>query len=480
MRPTALSSPTMTLLALAVALAPAARSAEPAVAPAFAAVSRAADAVVLVEYVLEKEGRGFGAVGQRAEMAAVGTILTDDGLVALSSSIFPEDEAEQREPARPHSFVVRLRDGRRLKADYVGRDTATALAFVDIESGVGPLPHVELADVAVRVGDPVQLVELLPERYGYQPSIHETIIASVVDAPRRFYDVDAHLQDAGIGTPVVDAEGRVIGLVIVDLLGDAAPGKLSVPLRILGTLSRQKAPGFPMILPSAAILPLVAHPPRDAAGAPSARSWLGVTLQPVTRAMAEYLHLPPPTGAMVTSVRTGSPAEAAGLKVEDIVVEMAGAPVEATTEDALPAFIDRVQRTTPGTSVPLRVWRHGAFQTITALLATAPPTAVQAEEFRSERFGLAAQGLTIDVLLNRDLPEDSEGVIVSEVETAGWAQVGGIERGDIIQGVNRAAVTNLQQLREALEQAEREKASEVVFFVLRDPDTLFIPVKPEW
>jgi len=467
-------------IAFLTSLSPAARSADPGVAPAFAAASRAADAVVLVEYVLEKEGRGFGAVGQRAEMAAVGTILTEDGLVALSSSIFPEDEAEQREPARPHSFVVRLRDGRRLKADYVGRDTATALAFVDVESDAGKLPHVDLADVAVRAGDAVQIMELLPERYGYEPSIHQSVISAVIDAPRRFYDIDAHLEDAGVGTPVIDAQGRVVGLVIIDLLGDAAPGKLSVPLRILGTLSRQKAPGFPMVLPSAAILPLVAQPPRDAAGEPSARSWLGVTLQPVTRAMAEYLKLPPPTGAMVTSVRSGSPAESAGVKVEDIIVSMAGAPVEATTEDALPAFIDRVQRTTAGTSVPLRIWRKGDFQTISATLTPAPPTAVQAEEFRSERFGLAAQELTIDVLLNRDLPEDLEGVLVSEIETAGWAQVGGIERGDIIQGVNRAAVTNLQQLREALEQAEHEKLTEVVFFVLRDPDTLFIPVKPEW
>src|SRR5688500_18371221 len=84
--------------------------------PAYRAADKAADAVVLVEYVLEKEGRGFGGVGQRAELAAVGTIATAGGLVVLPASIFPEDEDEQREPARPRNFVVRLRGGREVKA----------------------------------------------------------------------------------------------------------------------------------------------------------------------------------------------------------------------------------------------------------------------------------------------------------------------------------------------------------------------------
>ena len=473
------AAPPCLALALAAALvATPARSQD--LRPAYRAADKAADAVVLVEYVLEKEGRAFGGVGQRAELAAVGTIATAEGLVVLPAAIFPEDEDEQREPARPRNFVVRLRGGNEVKADLLGRDRRTGLAFLQLPAPPGSAwPHVDFTAATPHPGDPVVLVELMPERYRFAPTFRRAAIGGLVDRPSELYDLDAYMQDSGIGTPVIDASGKAIGIITTDRIGESA-GNLQAPLRLLGVLSRQKEPGFPMVVPSAQLMPLLQAPPREAQLGPREKSWLGVTLQPVPRALAEHLGIPSPTGVMITSLRPGSPAEAAGLKVHDVIRELDGRDVEAANEDALPRFIERVQSLGAGKAVAVKAWRDGKTIDATVTLGAAPPTAVVAEEYRNEPLGLVAQDLTMDILMARDLPEDLGGAVLSDLETAGQAQVGGLQRGDIIQGVNRRAIRNVADLEEALEEARTQKTTEIVFFVLRDPDTLFIPVKTSW
>lgn len=467
-------------LAALLALPAAAAPAEADLSAAYAAAQRGGGAVVLVKYVLEKAGRGFSAVGQRANMAAVGTIVDERGLVVLSSSIFPEDPEEEREPAQPRDFVVRLSGGRTLKAGLLGRDRRAGLAFLQLSGEEGErFPFVRFEPATLMPGDPVVLVEILPEKYSFAPTFRRAAVAGVVAEPRLLYDLDARLEDAGVGTPAFDARGRAVGLVITDPIGESA-GTLSAPLRLIGVLSRQKEPGFPMLLPTEGLLPLVANPPRDADEVKPDRSWLGVTLQPVSRALAEILHIPPPTGAMVTSVWPGAPAEAAGLRVEDVIVRFDGKPVEAQAEETLPRFIESVQRTGAGRSIPVEIIRDGRLQVVSITLGVAPTSSVRTAEYRNKAFGVAAQDVTLDVILGRDWPEDMTGALVTDVETAGWAQVGGLARGDLVKAVGGEPVATAEDLRMLLEAAEQARVKEIVFFVLRDPDTLFIPVKTAW
>lgn len=447
---------------------------------AYAAAAAASEAVVVVEYVLEKEGRGFGGVGQRAEMACVGTIATPDGLVVISSNVFPEDETESRTPARPHSFEAILRGGERVKADFVGREKDSALAFLRLAGG-RTYPHVAFETGGdLEPGSRLLLLSLLPEKYDHRAAVVVSRVAAVIDTPRRLYDVEFFVQDSMVGTPVLDERGRVVGILASDPLGDDTGRALSAPLKLIGAVTRNKEPGFPVLVPAGAIAPLVANPPRVQPLSPSEHSWLGVTLQPVPRALAKYLRISPPTGVMVTSVWSGSPAEAAGLVAEDVIVSFDGKPVEATDDEALPLFIDAVRTTPVGKTVELRVVRGGKAQPVRLQLAAAPKTAIRADEYRSERFGLVAQDVTRDVIMSRGWPEETSGALVSDVETAGWAQVGGVQEGDLILAVNGQPVSGVEDLEAAFGRAEEEQPAEVVFFVLRDPDTLFVPVKTEW
>lgn len=478
------SRPAARLAPAATALLAALAGALPAAAhddlrPAWRATGDVGDAIVLVEYVLAKPGVGFGDPGQRSDMAAVGTIVTPEGLVVISSNVFPEDEQEARAPARPRDFLVRLADGSRVPASFLGRDRDRALALLQLQApSPRDFPHVTLdPDARLEAGDPVLIGGLLPERYDHAASFSSGTVARELPGEREIFDVDIFVEDSMIGAPVLDRRGRVAGLLATDPFGQATGGTLSSPLKLIGAVTRFKEPGFPVIVPAASIDAFIASPPLAEGDAPKERSWLGVTLQPVDRPLARYLGIRGPGGVMVTSVWRDSPAERAGFETEDVIVAFDGAPVEVEGDEDLAPFIEGVQRAGVGREVPVVVWRDGERAELQVVLGEAPKSAVRADEYRSETFGLAAQDLTLDVIMGRGWPPETTGTIVTEVETAGWAQVGGLQPGDLILRVDETAIEGIEDLRDALERAEREEQGEVVFFVQRDPDTLFVPVK---
>ena len=89
-----------------------------------------------------------------------------------------------------------------------------------------------------------------------------------------------------------------------------------------------------------------------------------------------------------------------------------------------------------------------------------------------------AQDLTMDIIQGRGWPTDTRGALVSDLEMAGAAMVGGLQRGDLILAVDGRGIAGASELGAALTAALEAERPEIVFFVLRDPDTLFVVVKP--
>ncbi|MEM7246594.1 MAG: PDZ domain-containing protein [Acidobacteriota bacterium] len=471
------------LLGLLTLTVPAGRAEVPG--SAWRSAETVARSVVRVDYVLEKQGRGFNAVDQRAELAALGVIATPGGLVVMSDNIFPEDEDESRIPARPGTFEVRLSDGSEREATLLGRDAEQALTFLQLAAAPGErFPSVQFAgDANLSPGDEVLMVGLLPRRFGHAPRFDPARISSVITEPRRLYDVDAFVQDGAVGSAVVDGRGRVVGILSIDRM-DGDTGRLAFPLKVIGSAGRGKAAGYPVIVPSSSLLPLLSNPPQPTEQRPRQRAWMGVTLQEVSPALARHLGVGEPSGVMLTSVWQDSPAESAGFQPEDVIVRFDGRAVSCTEEAAVGVFIDRVQRSEIGKAVPVEVVRQGERAaerlTLTIALGVAPTTAIQAEEVRSSAFGLAAQELTVDIIEARGWPRQTRGALVIEVESGGFAEVGGLRPGDLILAIGDQRVEGVEALGGLLEAAEEAKVSELVFFVLRDPDTLFVVVEPDW
>jgi S1-C subfamily serine protease len=471
------------LLTSCLALLPGAQaSAQELPAEAWQAAERAAESVVLVEYVLEKNGRGFGATTPRTELAAVGVVGGPDGLVLISDNIFPEDADDFRQPARPHSFRVRRAPGEHHDAELVGRDDELGLAFLRLVEGsrddFSPLSFEHLGPRAI--GSPLLVVSLLPEKFEFRPTIQTLRVSARLDDEGLRHDLDGFLQDAAVGCPVLDEAGRVVGLIASDRFEGSDPGPLSFPLKLISAVTRGKAAGFPHLLSAEAFAGLLTAPPEiPEQAAPKERAWIGITLQEVSPHLAEALGVSDAGGVRVTSIWPDSPAGKAGIQVGDLIVSFDGEPVVASDVSGVAAFIERVQQSTIGRGIDLKVFRKGRRKTLELILGTAPTSSVQAAEYRSEALGLAAQDLTLDIVQGQGWPDDTRGALINDLETAGRAQVAGLQRGDLILAVDRQPVAGVDDLERRLGAAIDGENAELVLFVLREPDTLFVVIPLE-
>ncbi|HET9664108.1 MAG TPA: PDZ domain-containing protein, partial [Burkholderiales bacterium] len=197
------------------------------------------------------------------------------------------------------------------------------------------------------------------------------------------------------------------------------------------------------------------------------RGLLGVTIQNVDQALAQSFGLKEPVGAIVSSVEKGGPAEQAGLKSGDVILEVAGKPVERSNE--LPSMVASIE---PGTKTNVVVWRNGERRTLPVTVgeledkvAAAPGPGNQQP---TGKLGLAVRPLTP---AERKTTQIEGGLLVENA--SGPAAEAGIRSGDVILGVNGESVQSVEQLREAV-----SKSGDVVaLLVQRNDSRLYVPVR---
>ena len=200
------------------------------------------------------------------------------------------------------------------------------------------------------------------------------------------------------------------------------------------------------------------------------RGWLGVMIQRVTPDIAESLGLPAPKGALVADVMKDGPAQGAGLKVGDVIVEFDGHAIKESTE--LPML---VARTPVGKTVTLKVIRDKGAQSFSVKVGELKEEETAVAAGKEESFGLTVQPLTPEIADSLGLGSDVKGVVVSGVEQGSSAEEAGMRRGDVILEVNREPVKDLPSYRKAL---KASKGKSVLFLVRRGDNTIFMALKP--
>src|SRR5438132_1348873 len=176
------------------------------------------------------------------------------------------------------------------------------------------------------------------------------------------------------------------------------------------------------------------------------RGWLGVGIQPLTADLAKSFRLTRTDGALVTSVSEGSPAAKAGLKEGDVIVEYDGRPVARAGD--LPRT---VAETPVGRAVPLKVVRDGKPVTLTATVGRLEETReAKAEPAPGEpALGVSARTLTPAVAQQLGLREQ-QGLLIVNVNDGSRAEAAGLKAGDVIAEVDHRAVSNVEDLQQAL------------------------------
>lgn len=399
------------------------------------------------EFFGDESPRRFNQPRERREQSlGSGVILTADGYLLTNNHVV-ESASEIR---------VSLADKRELKAKLVGADPRTDIAVLKVEEK--NLPVLPIADSSqVKAG---QFVLAVGNPFGLNQTVTMGIVSaigrgnlSIVDY-EDFIQTDAPINPGNSGGALVDIRGALIGIntAILSRSGGNQGIGFAVPINMARDVMERLIKDGKVI-----------------------RGWLGVVIQPVTPAIARAMGLEKPRGALIGDVSPGSPAEKAGLRRGDIVLSFNGQAIEETRELSL-----KVAMQAPGTSARLGVHRDGREIEVTVVLGEQPAegrASLPGRETETEPVleGVAVTDLTAQLRRQLGLPPGVAGVAVSAVRPGTPAAEAGLRRGDVIQEVNRRAVTSVAEYERAIRQAGREP---VLLLINREGNTMFLVVEP--
>jgi serine protease Do len=212
------------------------------------------------------------------------------------------------------------------------------------------------------------------------------------------------------------------------------------------------------------------------------RGVIGVTVSKdhLTPETAKAFGLPNTSGALIATVNPKGPADKAGLEPGDVVVDFNGKPVKDS--DSLVAM---VVNTKPGTPVPMTIYRNNQRK---PLSVTIDELDLEAEQSRGARrnnapnqpeptptttsFGMTLDAITPDIARRLDLPSNTGGAVVTDVDHSSPADRAGVAPGDVILEVNRQKVANASQVTRELQKVQTGQPA--FLLVWRDGSSVFV------
>jgi S1-C subfamily serine protease len=421
---------------------------------------RVTPSLVAVKYTWENE------LG-RQELTGAGIVVSDDGLVMTSLSLFdprvvliPDEQMKEFKIIIPSQEA----DAQEIEAGFEGRDERTNMAFVrPKESAKQMWKPLKFEEIAVHVGDPVLSVGLLPETAGYKSYFMESFVSSTLRGEMPMVLVGGGGVCA-VGSPVFNADGKAIGIV-------GTQGGQSIFLQQQRSSNALPAVQNPpkMFTPARDFQQSLEDPPT--ASKPVPLPWIGVPkMTGLNKDVAEEFGLANQPAVEINAIIPGAPAEHAGLKQADIVVKMNGEPLERGDQpEELPDILRRkLLRMKPGNEVTLSVLRKKgeALQDIKIKLEEQPKRPYLAKRFFAEDLGFAVREMMFVDSYARRLPRDAKGVIVALMRRQSAAQSAKLEQDDLITQINGQPVTSLEQFKEAYQAARKEKPKEAVVLVV--------------
>jgi serine protease Do len=366
------------------------------------------------------EGMPFPQVprgGMRQEGAGSGFVIGADGIIVTNNHVVE----------RAKEISVTTSDGHEYDAKVLGTDPKTDLAVLKIEPR-GQLPVAKLGDSDdLAVGDWVLAI-------GNPFGLNNSVTLGIVSAKSRaigqgpyddFIQTDASINPGNSGGPLLDSEGRVVG--INSAIFSRTGGNMGIGFAIPVNLAKRLVPQ----------LQSDGH---------VTRGWLGVTVQPLTPQLAESLGLAEDTkGALVAEVQPGSPAATGGLRRGDVIVAFDGKDVDETR--TLPEL---VADSPIGERVDVTVVRDGKTQELTVEIRKMDDEPERRASFDENKgkLGLALRELSPEERKQRDLEQG--GAMIANVRPDGPAAEAMLRPGDVILEVNRKPVTSPSDVGEAV------------------------------
>jgi serine protease Do len=375
-----------------------------------------------------------------------GVLISADGAILTNNHVVKD----------LREVEVTLHDGRKFTSADIRRDPKTDLALVKIDAKE-PLPFLEFGDSdAMDVGDRVLAV-------GAPFGLTGSVSSGIVSAKSRknlklnqfedFLQTDAAMNPGNSGGPLVSMDGKVIGLTAA--IKTRTGGFQGVGLAVSSNLAKRVADEL-------------------SKNGVVKRAALGISARDLDAATIKKIGGKPTTGAVVTKVTDGSPADKAGVNAGDVITKVNDKPVRDARE--LQAVVSALE---VGKVADVLLWRDGKLF-IGKLTAEEERVALKPEpkpgNLGSEAVGLAMTDFTEEMALQRKLPKETRGAVVSGVTRNGLAERSGVTRGNVVLKVDGTLVTSALTFEKALRAADPDAGA--VLHVLRaNGDVEFVLLK---
>lgn len=360
------------------------------------------------EYQQEGTGSGF--------------IISEDGYILTNNHVVGDAD----------KITVMLNDGRKFTARKIGSDPKSEVAVIKIDAKdlpflkLGDSSKIEVGEWVIAIGSPFEFLT-------------ETVTVGVVSAKGRslriadyedFIQTDAAINPGNSGGPLLNIDGEVIGIntAIYSQSGGYQGIGFAIPVNLAKVIKEQLVATGKVV-----------------------RGYLGIYIQDVTSELADYFDLKKPRGIVITKVAENSPAEKAGLKRDDIVLE-----IDADAVESASSFRNRVASYPPGKEISLKILRNGKEEIVKAQSGTLPDEEGDMDNV-SGHLGFSVEELT-DEYARRFGYEAAEGVIINEVNNESNAAKLGIQPGDLVVALNRMLTPNMEAFKKAFGKIGDKKA----------------------
>ncbi|MFA7279681.1 MAG: DegQ family serine endoprotease [Sterolibacterium sp.] len=385
---------------------------------------------------------------QESKSLGSGFIISADGHILTNAHVV--DGADE--------VLVRLTDKREFKAKVLGTDRRTDIALIKIEASGLPV---------ARLGDPNRLkvgewVIAIGSPFGFENSV----TAGIVSAKGRslpqesyvpFIQTDAAINPGNSGGPLFNMKGEVVGVnsQIYSRTGGYMGLAFAIPIDVAMEVQSQLKSGGKV-----------------------SRGRIGVVIQEVTKDLADSFGLSRPTGALVSSVEKGGPADKAGIESGDIILKFDGKAVGQSSD--LPRLVGG---TKPGSKSTIQLWRKGSTKDVGVVIGEIPDEkATQrtsrrgkpSEPAAANRLGLVLSELSAE--LKKELKLE-HGLVVEDIRNGSTRA--DLRPGDIILGIaskgTQTDVKSIEQFNKLL--AQMDKSATVTLLVRRGENQTFVIIK---
>ncbi len=392
-----------------------------------------------------------------------GVIVSDDGYILTNNHVIE----------RSDEITVTLSNGKEYTAELVGRDAAgtevsgTDLAVLKIDAeGLSTLPfgdsdQLEVGEWVIAIGTPL--------------NFSQTVTRGIVSAKGRpgffsgikygnFIQTDAPINRGNSGGALINIRGELVGINTAIVTGGLSMGNIGIGFAVPSKMAQQ-------VLPQ-----LIKHGKVE-------RGWLGIGMRPVDTDLAGKLNFDAPRGALVSGVSQESPADKAGIRRSDVIVEFNGETIRDTDH-----LMHVVAATEIGKSVEVIVLRGDnqekrltvklgkrTEEVIAKLNAELDETDNMQSELKGawlnrdeqqEAFaGLHVQNLTPAIAERYGYASDEKGVVVTQVESGSNAEKKGIVSGSLIQEMEWTSIDDLETYSRLVEQLTNENKKQVLLYV---------------